>query len=263
MGIKFVIDSLDDVDEALRPNYSEGKDGKFYVDVEDDIRRHPKGASLNTSVARLKDEKASLVTKLEELETKYKDFPDDFDAARWAELKDAKSPDETREALKQHYEQKIQAIEAKHAAEKADLTKKAEAKDSDIDRLVGDQGLTAALLEVGVDKRYMNGATALLRGKVKVRKDDDGKYIPYVEEPGLGETALKDFVAAWATTEDGSIYVEKAKGGGAAGGSNGFKYTDNPFDPKTKNLTKQQELVAANPEKARAMAQAVGVKPTW
>jgi hypothetical protein len=103
---------------------------------------------------------------------------------------------------------------------------------------------------------------ALLKSKGAVKLvEEDGEFKAQVETD-MGPMPLSNYVKDWAGGDEGKIYVKKPTGGDATGG-NGQKFTDNPFDPKNPNLTKQQELIAANDAKARQMAQAAGVKPYW
>ncbi|WMT92800.1 hypothetical protein [Pelagibacterium sp. H642] len=65
--------------------------------------------------------------------------------------------------------------------------------------------------------------------------------------------------------QDGKHFVAKPTGGDA-GGSDGKRIADNPWDSsngKKPNLTRQQQLMTENPAKARQLAQAAGVTPTW
>lgn len=274
--LRAVLDNLDGLDPSLHEHYTE-KDGKFFLDIEDDIRAHPKGAALKAALDRTKQEKQTAIDKLTEVEAKLADLPDDFDAEKYAtemdelaKLRKAKKKNDDgtgddddgddKQQVKRLYEQRIANIEAKHvterdklAAEKADLEK-------EIERLVGDEGLTKALVAAGVEKKLLPGATALLRRSVKVKRDDTGWNA--IVETDIGESSLDDFVSNWAQSDEGSIYMAKPNGGGAPG-SDGQRLGENPFDQKAPNMTRQQAIIASNPERARALASAAGVKPYW
>lgn len=271
--MKLVLDSLEDLDASLHEHYEE-KDGRFYLTIEDDVRRHPRGASLSAAVDRLKAEKKTLGEKLAELEQRLGEYPDDFDPEEYARNKDelerlksqkpGDDPD-AHQSQKRLYEQRIANLESKHSGEKQQLEEKIQKLDQQIETLVGTDGLTKALVAAGVDKKLMPGATALLRRSVKVRQDEDTGEYRAVVETDIGESSVDEFVQNWAQSDEGSIYLEKPKGGDAPG-SNGQRHVDNPWvktDTKRPNLTRQQQMIRENPEKARALAQAAGVQPNW
>ena len=275
MALRVVLDNLEGLDESLHEHYTE-KDGKFFMDIEDDIRRHPKGVSLVTAIERMKAEKTTLTAKLAEVEARIAELPEGFDAEQYAadmdelaSLKKKLKPgegddDDDRQSQKKLYEQRIANLEAKHNTEIGKLHEEKAGLVGHIERLMGDEGLTKALVAAGVDKKLLPGATALLRRSVKV-KQEDGEWRSFVETD-IGESSIDDFVSNWAQSDEGAVYLEKARGGDAKGG-NGHRMDFNPWDNqggKVKpNLTKQQEMVVANPEKARQMARAAGAPVTW
>jgi hypothetical protein len=114
----------------LQAEYVE-KDGKFILDVEDDIRDHPKVKALKVALDRQKVEKKTLTDRLAELEAKIEGLPDDFDPVKYAEEQDEltelrnkvkkKKPGEEDDeglAQKRLYEQRIANLETKHATDK-------------------------------------------------------------------------------------------------------------------------------------------------
>lgn len=128
-----------------------------------------------------------------------------------------------------------------------------------------DDALTKALVEAGVAKEYIAAAKALLkeRGNIKM-VEDDGEFSVIVETD-LGNATIDNFVPEWVSGDEGKSFVARPKGTGAGGGE-GSKHGDNPWDSsngKKPNLTKQQEIIKTDPEKARTMARAAGVTPNW
>ena len=275
MALRAVLDNLDGLDPAIHEHYTE-RDGKFFLDIEDDIRRHPKGAPLQAALDRVNREKKALTDKLAELEAKLAELPEDFDAEEYARLKDeltalkAKGQganpedEERRQEQKRLFEQRIANLEKKHATAQAALEHERDELVAQIERLMGDEGLVKALVSVGVDKKLMPGAQALLRRAVKVRRNDGGDWEAFVNTD-VGESSIEDFVSTWAQSDEGSIYIEKAKGGDAKG-SNGRHLGENPWatgEGKKPNLTKQQELIRSQPERARQLAQQAGAPVNW
>jgi hypothetical protein len=278
MALKALLDST--AHGALAPElqseYAAVGDG-FVLQVEDDIRDHPKVKALKVALDRMKVEKKTMTDRLTELDAKLEGLPDDFDAEQYArdqdeltqlrdKLKKKKPGEDDEEGLAQKrlYEQRIENLTTKHNTEKGRLEDEKKALMVQIERLVADEGLTKALVAAGVEKKLMPGATALLRGKVKVKKENDS-YIGYFDTD-LGESSIDDYVSNWAQSDEGTIYIAKAKGGDGTG-SEGTKFPDNPWDNKggtvKPNLTRQQEMIKSHPDRARQMANAAGVTPTW
>ncbi len=70
--MKSVINSLDDVSEGLRGEYEAGRDGKFYLKVEDAPKGYVKAEDLlsaNAKVTEFRDKNISLLKETEELRT--------------------------------------------------------------------------------------------------------------------------------------------------------------------------------------------------
>lgn len=277
MALKVILENLEGVDPLLQEHYTE-KDGKFVLEIEDDIRKHPKGGSLQATIDRIKAEKKTLTDKLVTVEAKLADLPDEFNAEQYAtdmdELaefrrkKTGENPpdDEARQSQKRLYEQRIAKLEEKHATEKSQLEAEKKDLEGQIERVMGDDGLMKALVTVGVDKKLLPGATALLRKSVKVtRVDGNGEWHAFINTD-QGEEEIEAFVQNWAQSDEGSVYIEKAKGGDSKGG-NGQRLGENPWDTQggkiKPNLTKQQEMIVAHPERARALARAAGSPVTW
>lgn len=273
MPLNAILDKLEGIPEALHTYYVE-KDNKFYLDVEDDVKDLPKVKSLKVALDRQMAEKKTIQAKLEELQTKLAEFPEAFDPEEFARLVDAEQKrkkkskpgdEDDEQAQKKLFEQRIASAEKKHGevlaameAEKAKLI-------AQIEKLVADEGLTKALIASGVDKKLMAGAAALLRKSIKVKKEGDD-YLGFFETD-LGETPINEFVENWSQSDEGMIYIAKPKGGDGKGGDGQRMNGYNPWDAqggKVKpNLTKQQEMIVANPDRARQFAQAAGITPTW
>lgn len=277
MTLKAIVDTLDGMPADVAKEYEE-RDSKFYLLLEDDIKEHPKVKALKVALERTTARLKEKADRLAEVEEKLAAFPAEFDPDKYAEEQDELTglrskkkkgdPDTDPEMAHQKklLEQRIATMEKKHGEEK--LALEAERNDlvKEIERLVADEGLTKALVSVGVEKKLMPGATALLRRAVKVHHNKDSGEWSGFFETDLGETSIDEFVHNWAQSDEGVIYVAKPKGGDGKGSGDRINMLDNPFSSSNgvkPNLTKQQDLIRANPEKARQMAQAAGVKPSW
>lgn len=264
MALKAILENLDSVEPQFHDLYEE-KDGRFVLQVEG-IEQHPGAAALKSALDRVRTEKRTISEKLTDAESRLEGLPDDFDADAYEHLRqqaEGKEPPNLDERLTA---QKTQ-LEAKFAKEREKLEERASKLDGTLRRVMVDDGLTKALVEAGVAKEYMPAAKALLKekGQIKLVEDEDG--IEVFADDGINDrTPLADYVRKWSTEDEGKPFIAKATGGDAKGGQ-GRTFGENPFDTqggKVKpNLTKQQELIASNPEKARQLAQAVGVTPTW
>ena len=187
MPLKAITDTLDGLDEAVKPLYVE-RDGKFVLDVEG-VDDHPEVANLRNAYARTKEDRertkseaAALKAKIAELE---KGAPDT--AATQAKLT----------ALQEEL--------AAKQAEIADWQGKYTAK-------ARDEALTSALQAAGIkEPAFLKAAQAMLAGQVKLGEDGT----PLVET-SMGPKLLPDFVKGWASGE-GAAFVSPPMGGGARG----------------------------------------------
>ncbi|CAD7023184.1 hypothetical protein REJC140_00121 [Pseudorhizobium endolithicum] len=263
MALKAIIDSLDTVEEQFRSLY-EDKDGKFVLAIEG-IESHPGAAALKSALDRVRGEKRTLSEKLTGAESRLEGLPEDFDADAYETLRtqaEGKEPPKIEERLTA---QKTQ-LEAKFAKEREKLEERANKLDSTLRRVMVDDGLTKALLDAGIDKTFLPAAKALLKekGQIKLVEDDDAIHV-FADDGVNDRTPLTDYVRNWAGQDEGKVFVAKPTGGDAKGGD-GRQFSDNPWDTsngKKPNLTKQQQLIQENAVKARQMAQAAGVTPTW
>jgi hypothetical protein len=156
---------------------------------------------------------------------------------------------------------KGQLTEAQKAAK--DATKRAETAEKSLtaeqaatQRLLVDQGLTAALTEAGVTNPVMlKAAAAMLRGeKIEIATDGESRVAK------IGDKLLGDHVKAWAAGDEGKAFVNAPNnGGGGAGGSGGGSGKVNPWAKDSLNMTEQGKLYTENPTLARSMAAEHGV----
>lgn len=198
MALKTVLDTLDGIDDAVKPLYVE-KDGKFILDLEG-VDGHPEVANLKSAYERVKADKATLKTEAdkarEDLAAALKGTPDA--AALVAERQRLEG--ERDSAIRERDEARGQ-----------------------ITGLTRDQALSEALISAGVtDGGLQKGASAILRDQIKMV---EGKP---VVETDMGPKALADHVKHWAAGE-GKSFVSPSKGGGAGGSDsqNGGKIAGN------------------------------------
>lgn len=270
-----VLEKLDELPEALREYYNENEqDGKFYLDLDSSIEQHPTLASLRRALDGHKSARQKAAEEIKTLKDRLAKVPDDFDPDEVARLratleeieanpnrsKDDKTAQEAVAARKM-LEQKITNMEKAHATEIEKLNIKLKSKDTFIGQLLIDDGLTKALIDVGVDKGLMKAAKAMLKENVKV-VEEDGRYEAVVESD-TGTLDIPRFVADWASSDEGKSFVPPPKGSGA--GNEGIRnqnrqmnYDKNPWSKENWNMTEQGRLMKSNRALADKMARAAG-----
>jgi hypothetical protein len=281
MPLQATVETLDDVEEAHRDLYKEvsikGPDGKtkkvFQVDLAgaDQLSEF---APLKNAHERQKTENASLKEKVAELEAR-EAMPDGITVEEITRLqavdkaaKDGDDPDKKKaheaevQSIKTMHEQALQRIKDKAVKDLAEATAAHEATKIALRQRVVRDDLTKALLENGVDKKYLKGARALLEQSIKV-KGDGGDMKAYVETD-LGETDIGEFVPQWAQSEEGKLYVSKATGSDATGADNkgkgGGSLDANPWTKANWNSTVQAQVWKGDAAKADRLAKAAGHK---
>ena len=201
--LKTVLDTLEGVDDAVKGFYAE-TDGKFILQVEG-VDSHPDVSNLKSAYERTKADRDAARQERDAAKALAQDFPDDFDAEKWAKLKDGKPDEAALVKLRQTLE-----------AERDDWKGKFEAERGISLRNALDRDLTDALNGAGVTTpAFAKAARTMLADGVKI--GEDGK--PFVETD-MGPMALTDHVKRWAAGE-GKPFVTPASGGGAPGGKNG------------------------------------------
>jgi len=241
MALKTVLDTLDGVDDALKPFYAE-TEGKFILQVEG-VDSHPDVANLKSAYERTKADRDAARTERDAAKALAKDFPDDFDLKKWEKLKDGKADEAALIQLRQTLEADRDEWKSKFEAEQGRALKNALERD-----------LTDALAGAGVTlPAYAKAARTMLAGDVKIGEDGQ----PFVETD-MGPLGLNDHVKRWAAGE-GKDFVTKAGGVDAKGGKSGQTSGDNPWKPETRNLTRQAEILKTDPQAAALLRAAAGI----
>jgi hypothetical protein len=205
MALKPVIQTTEGVDEALASLYTE-QDGVFVLDLDHEaLDKHPHVRGLVTANKANADKAKERQAKIEELQAQVSALPDDFDAEKWAKLKDGKPDEAALVKLRQELEK-----------ERDDWKGKFEQMSETARKNALDRDLTDALTEAGVtNPTFAKAARTMLSDGVKI--GDDGK--PFVETD-MGPLALGEHVKRWAAGE-GKDFVTAPKGGGGKGGDGG------------------------------------------
>lgn len=219
MGLKAILESLDNVPAELHAFYPES-DGKFVLDLDEDVKNHPRISALSNAYKKEQDRRKELTTKLAEAETKLAEVPEGFDPEEYLSLKakggdlndpaKKKADDEHLQSQRQLYEQRIANLTKKHTEEIASRDEALAERDGYIDKTTRLADLRKALTDAGIDPDYAEAAEALLSPSVKVQRSDDGNRRSYVETD-LGEVDVPSFVKDW-TASKGQKFLGKASG---------------------------------------------------
>jgi hypothetical protein len=272
--LKTVLESLDDVPEAIREHYKEQKQGDktVYVLDLDGVDAHPGVVNLKSAFERVKADKKKLGEDLAAANAKLKDIPEDFDATEWERLRtdeqtrqsdpgnnDVRKQIETATAaVKSQYEAKIAKIKKDSDAAIAERDRKIAALDADIRKRLVTDGLTAALTEAGVtNPAFLKAARAMLEHDVEVVEEDGSRTAKMKSD--LGGDDLAKYVQNWVQGDEGKAFVSPAKGADSKGG-NSRSSEDNPFGKTGWNKTAQGQLIRADRAKAERLAKAAGFK---
>jgi len=275
MALKALIDTLDDVPEALRGEYKEQKIGDktvYVLDLEG-VDSHPAVVNLKNAHERVKADKTKLAGDLATATAKLKTVPEDFDPDEYERLRteeaarvndpggnDVRKQIETATAaVKSQYETKLARQKKDLETEIASRDAKVTTLESDLrNRLVTD-GLTQALTEAGVTSpTFLKAARAMLESGVEVIEEDGIRVAKMKAD--LGGDDLAKYVSNWVQGDEGKVFVAPAKGGDAPGGKGPRGGEANPFAKTNWNKTEQGKLLRSDRKKAENLAQAAGFK---
>ena len=144
-------------------------------------------------------------------------------------------------------------LETKHGRELKAATERAEKAERQVEKLVIDNGLSAALDEARVKPELKRAADAMLRDGVEL-KDDDGEPVAY-----KGGLPLAEAIKLWAEGDEGKPFVLAGNSGGGAPGGKGAHSGPNPWKQgPTFNLTDQDRIEREKPELAARLKAEAG-----
>lgn len=205
MAVKLVLDTLDGVDDAVRPLYVE-HDGKFHLDTDaESVRGHRDVVPLANAYDRTKADREKARADLAAAQSRLAGLPQDFDAETWKSLKASKVDVAEMAKVRQTIE-----------AERDGWKDKYEATVEQVRRVTIDNALVEAIARAGIDNpAFAKAARLILAPQVKLEGDAP------VVDTDMGQLPLSDFVKRWAASEDGKPFVSPPKGGGERGNDRG------------------------------------------
>ena len=207
MPVKLVLDSLDTVDESLKPLYVEHSDGKFHLDTEaDSVRGHRDVIPLANAYERTKTDLTGLRTKLTEAEKRA--APEGFDADAWKAFKEGKP--------EAQYQQQIAQVRQTLEAERDEWKGKFEKSENEKRQGAIERDLSDAIAAAGItNPAFAKAARAMLAPRVAL----DGEA--GVLDIGLGPMGIGEAVKRWAAGDEGKAFVAPPKGDDARGNDRG------------------------------------------
>lgn len=251
--LKFILDNLDSVPEAMRSLYRQREDGKWILQVE--------GAVPAEKLAEFRDNNTKLLKDLE----KFKDV----DPVKYAELlkietdlrngkvKDGKTVEEI-------VAERTDAMKKAHEKQVGELSKTVETTTTELSRLKISDAAVAVATELGLRptarEDLVGRVTQLFRLKdgKPVAVNPDGSEI---YGSGAEPLSIKEYVGG--LVEKAPHLFEASQGSGAHNNGKppiGGRITVNPWKKETWNVTKQGQLFKENKELARKMAAEAGHK---
>jgi hypothetical protein len=210
MALKLVLDSIYNVDEALKSLYVEHTDGKFHLDTDaDSVRGHRDVLPLANAYDRTK---ADLATAKNDLaDAKKKAAPEDFDQETWKKLKEGKTDDAA-------HQRQLVELRKTLEGERDDWKGKYEGEVTKGKKAAVNAALTDALSASGIkEPSFVKAARALLEPRVAMDTDEASMDI------GLGPMGIAEAVKRWAAGDEGKPFVAPAKGDNAKGNDNGHQ----------------------------------------
>lgn len=231
MALRTVVNSLDDIEESVKPLYAQQGE-VFVLDIQG-VDDHPDVVRLKAAYERTKQDRDAIRTERDDAKAKLSSLPEDFDPQTWKRAKEGKADPAELIQLRQTLE-----------AERDEWKGKAENGDKKIYELTVERELDGLLAQHGVSEPvFLEAARGLLKPQIKV---EDGKP---VVDTDMGPLGLTDYVGRWIG-DKGKAFVSPAKGGGAGG-------SKDPTGKKFSELTETErlELRRSNPEKFRRQAQ--------
>jgi hypothetical protein len=235
MGIKAILDSLDDVQEELKPLYKE-TEGKFVLDV-DGIDDHPKVRGVITANRENAKKRDQHKAEVEALKKRLEGLPEDFDVNAFEELRaaaDGKGGAPTEEQIAEIREKIRSKLEPKYTEPLAKKDEEIKGLRGAIERMTVDGGLSAAMDAAHIAPEHKAKLLPYLKSQGRIKVEEEEGQFKALVETDMGNVSLQQYVTDWASSEDGKIYVAKSTGpgarGGKAGGGTGKAMSRSQFD---------------------------------
>jgi len=144
--------------------------------------------------------------------------------------------------------------------ERDEIAKERDQLRNQLNSMVVDNALNAALSEIQVQGPYHKYLHQAFKSMVKVDHDDDGNPTAMIEGE-YGEQPVNKYLKDWVQTDEGRAFVVGNNGSGAPGSKQSYAKGPNPWMTDQWNTTEQARIAREEPEKAKKMATAAGKTP--
>lgn len=213
MVLKFVLDSLEDLEDNVKALYSKHTDGKFYLDVE--------GAVSKSKVDEFRDNNVSLKQQIEELTDKF----GNVDIDKYNELMEKAATDDgkkriTMEKVDEIVTERTKAMKAEHTNQIDALQKANNGLTGQLNGLLIDGAVRNSAVEAKVKGAALEDV--VLRAK-QTFKVVDGKAVAHDGEGAIiygkdGSNPLSTVEWIGGLKTSAPHLFETSKGGGAGAG---------------------------------------------
>lgn len=242
MALKLIVEKLDEVPEASRGLYVE-RDGKFHLDVDglEDT------SGLKSALEKERQARKDLDKRLAALK--------DVDPEEYRRLKDEADAKE-REKLEKDAD--LKRLSDKMTAKEREFSEKEAKLLGEIRTMRLDDSLKAAAIAHGVHKDYLDDFVTVLKAR-HVKLGDDLKLQVLDADGDPSTLTLDDLMKDMKGKKPGYFEGSSSSGGGSQQHRGGGGGESNPWKKETFNLTKQGEIMEADPVRAKALAAEAGV----
>lgn len=260
MKIKAIYDTLDDVPEQFRELYSE-KDGKFHLTGVEGIKTDADVSALRNALTKEKDDHKATKAKFKKFEHLDMDkIQSDLDELEELRIKaDGKVDDKKLEELAEARANKKLAPVQRELDKSKERVAELEKSNGELLGTITRGKVEGAIRKAAEAKKVLGTAIddVVVIGQNLFEVTDDGKI---VTRDNVGVTPGIE-ADVWLTDmqEKRPHWWPASQGGGANGGGNAGKFTENPWSDANWNLTKQGEVLRTQgTDKANQMAKAAG-----
>lgn len=258
-AVDAVVDSLDNVPEALHAEYVE-RDGKFHLQV-NGMRTEADFSRLQSAHTKEKNDHNALKARVKETfgDRKLEDVRSDLDRIPELEASQGTLDDEK---INRIVEGRVKTALAPVERERDTLrTENGELK-GQVDQFRGNEAkrkirddVRTAAKKAGVTDEALDDAL-LLGDTIFELREDDGKVV------------VKDGTSYTSGIEPSVLFADfqtrkphwfgPTQGGGSTGNRGGAQGSNNPFTHANWNLTEQGKLINSDPAKANQLSKAAG-----
>lgn len=219
MKLKAVLDSLEGLDDSLKPLYAENEHGEFVLDL-DGVDSHPAVRGLAAALDNKKGALGKLRKQLEAFgDTTAEDLQEKLERLEELEGQQSGGGDDQAAALRQLQEK----LEGKHGKEAQKLQTRIDTLTTALQRRVIDGEIDRAT--DGIFKPELRQAVrALLKQRSPTMvENDDGEFVGVFKSDlnGVpGDHSIGDFVKEWMKTEEAAPFLPASgrTGSGAESG---------------------------------------------